>query len=35
MSWISEQGTKEEYARTHGLTAVMASWNYGHNRVYK
>ena len=30
MSWISEQGTKEEYARTHGLTAGMASWNYGH-----
>lgn len=32
---IVEQGTKEEYARTHGLTAGMASWNYGPNRVYK
>lgn len=30
-----EKDTKEEYARQNGLTAGMASWNYGPNRVYK
>lgn len=30
-----EKDTKEEYARQHGLTAGMASWNYGPKRVYE